>query len=197
MPSTAIKGSAAAALLVASATAFASATSQPPRYLTVPVLGLRVPLVGLKLEPFPDDLRATCSQIADDESYTGHVWIFGKARDAGSTYFILTGYFKRRTPDPERRPFETWENGSVFTIRNGKCGGDDAGDTFDVRDANADNDDNVPLPILRELARDLAVQTVRACGGADRLREEIKSQRIDFNHLPPELQEAFAPYFSR
>jgi hypothetical protein len=49
----------------------------------------------------------------------------------------------------------------------------------------------------RELGRDLAARTVRALGGPDRLRAEIKHQRIDFNSLPKELQEAFAPYFGK
>jgi hypothetical protein len=66
-----------------------------------------------------------------------------------------------------------------------------------VHDPNADNDSNVPDPILRELAGDLAARTVRAFGGPDRLRAEIKNQRIDFNSLPQELQEAFAPYFGK
>jgi hypothetical protein len=196
MPCTVISRLAAAALFAISATAAASSSSQPPRFLSVPVLGLRLPLDGLKLDKFPEDIRATCGQIADDEQYTGHVWIFGRAKDAASTYFILTGYFKRRSPDPERRLYELWENGSVFTVRGGKCGGDDADETFDVRDLNADNDGNVPIPILKALALDLAARTVKAFGGADRLRAEIRNQRIDFDRLSPELQEAFKPYFS-
>jgi hypothetical protein len=123
------------------------------------------------------------------------MWVFGSAKDAASTYYILSGYFKRRTKDPERRLYEVPDSGSVFTLRGGKCGGDDARETFDTRDPNAENTGNVPIPILRELARDLAVQTVRAFGGADQLRAEIKRQRIDFNQLSPELQEAFQPYF--
>jgi hypothetical protein len=53
----------------------------------------------------------------------------------------------------------------------------------------------VPDRVLKDLARDLAAQTVKAFGGPDRLRAEIKSQRIDFDALSPELQEAFKPYF--
>ena len=195
MSCTAISRLAAVAWFAISATAAASSSNQLPHFLLVPVLGLRLPLDGLKLDKFPEEIRATCSQIADDEQYTGHVWIFGRAKDAASTYFILTGYFKRRSADPERRLYELWENGSVFAVRGNKCGGDEAGDTFGTADPNAENDGNVPDPILRALARDLAVQTVRAVGGSDRLRAEIKSQRIDFNKLPPQLQEAFKPYF--
>lgn len=197
MPCTVINSLAAAVLLAISATAAASSSDKPPRSLTVPVLGLRLPLDRINVDKFPEDIRATCDQVADDESYTGQVWIFGRAKDASSTYYILTGIFKRRNPDPtgERRLYENWDNGLVFTVTGAKCGGDDAVETFEVHDPNAENDGNVPDPILRELARDLAARTVRAFGGADRLRAEIKSQRIDFNQLPSDLQEAFKPYF--
>jgi hypothetical protein len=186
------------ALFALSATAAASSSDQPPRFLSIPVLGLRLPLDRANLDKFPEDLRARCDQIADDGLYTGQVWVFGKANDASSTYFILTGIFKRRSPDPEgqRRLYENWENGFVLTVQGSKCGGDDAVETFEVRDPNADNDGNVPNAILRELSRDLAARTVRVFGGPDRLRTEIKNQRIDFNKLPPELQEAFKPYFA-
>jgi hypothetical protein len=50
--------------------------------------------------------------------------------------------------------------------------------------------------MLKALAFDFAARTVKAFGGADRLRAEIKAQRIDFNSLSPELQEAFRPYFA-
>jgi hypothetical protein len=196
MPYTVFSRLAVAVLFAVSANAAASSSNNPPRFLAVPVLGLRLPLDRLKLDKFPEDIRANCGQIADDEQYTGNVWVFGKAKDAAATYYILTGYFKRRSPDPERRLYELWDNGSVFTVSGGKCGGDDAVETFEVRDPNAENNGNVPIPILRELARDLATRTVRAFGGADQLRAEIKAQRIDFDRLSPELQEAFKPYFN-
>lgn len=197
MPCTVIRRLAAAALVAISATAAASSSDQPPRFLTVPVLGLRLPLDRLNVDKFPEDIRATCDQIADDELYTGQMWIFGRAKDSAATYFVLTGYFKRRSPDPqkERRLYENWDTGFVLTVQSGKCGGEDAVETYEVIDPNADNDGNVPNRILRELARDLATRTVRAFGGPDQLRVEIKRQRIDFNKLPLELQEAFAPYF--
>lgn len=195
MPCIPIKRLAAATLLAISATVAGSNSDLPPRFLTVPVLGLRVPIDRINLDAFPEDLRATCGQIDDNEVHTVRVWIFGRAEEAGATYYILTGYFKRRNPEHGQRLFEYWDNGSVFTVSNGKCGGDDADETFASHDPNADNDGNVPDRILRVLAFDLAAQTVRAVGGPERLRAEIKSQRIDYNRLPPELQEAFKPYF--
>jgi hypothetical protein len=158
-------------------------------------LGLRVPLDRLNVDRFPEDIRVKCRQISDDELYTGRVWIFGKAKDAASTYYVLTGFFKRRARNAERKVYELWENGSVFTVTGDKCGGDDAVETFNVRDPNAENHGNLPIPILKQLAVDLAAQTVKAFGGADKLRSEIKNQRIDFDALSPELQEAFKQYF--
>jgi hypothetical protein len=196
MSSTVTKTLVLAALFAISAAAAAASSNQPPRFLSVPALGLRLPFDLLNLEPFPEDLRATCDQIADDEQHTGRMWIFGRAKDAASTYFVLTGYFKRRSPHPERRLYQIWDDGAVFTILGAKCGGDPhASETFNARDPNAENNGNVPIPILRELARDLATQTVRAFGGPDQLRAAIITQRIDLDTLSPELQDAFRPYF--
>jgi hypothetical protein len=194
MPSIAISRIIAAALLAASTAASAAGGNKPPRVLAVPVLGLRLPLERLNLEVFPDGLRANCGQI-EDEFRTSRVWIFGRARDAAKTYYVLTGYTKRLKPEPDQHRYEYWPDGVVFTVQGDKCGGDGAQETFDRPDPNADNDGNVPPRILKVLARDLASNTVKAFGGPDKLRAEIKSQRIDFNQLPEDLQEAFKPYF--
>ena len=53
----------------------------------------------------------------------------------------------------------------------------------------------MPDRVLKALAADLAARTVKAFGDPDRLRAELKAQRVDFNALPSELQEAFKPYF--
>lgn len=187
---------AAAALLAISITAAAAGSDKPPRFLTVPVLGLRVPLDRIELEPFPEELRAMCGQIEDNEVHTSRVWIFGRANDAAVTYYVLTGYFMRRNPDSNRRLYELWDNGAVFTVGGGKCGGDDAAETFDGHDPNAELHGNVPDRILTVLALDLAAQTVKAFGGPDKLRAAIIAQRIDYDTLSPELQRAFKPYFS-
>jgi hypothetical protein len=194
MPSTVISRIAASALFAISATTAAAVSDKPPRFLTVPVLGLRLPLDRINVEPFPEDLRIRCWQLEDDIA-TSRVWIFGRARDATRTYYVLTGYSKRLHKEPDQKLYEYWENGAVYTVTDSKCGGDDAEETFEVHDVNADNDGNVPIPMLKVLALDLAARTVKAFGGADQLRAQIKAQRIDFNKLSPELQEAFKPYF--
>jgi hypothetical protein len=195
MPSTAISRIATAVLFVVSTTAAATGSDTPPRFLTVPVLGLRLPIEGINLEPLPEDLRVKCGQLYDKDLYTSRVWIFGQARNAAATYYVLAGYSKRLNKEPGRKLYEFWDSGAVYTLTGIKCGGDDAGETFDVRDPNADNDGNVPIPILKALALDLAAHTVKAFGGADQLRAEIKTQHIDLNRLSPELQDAFKPYF--
>jgi hypothetical protein len=86
----------------------------------------------------------------------------------------------------ERRLYELWD-GSAFTIRGGKCGGDDARESFDVVDLNADDDGNMPTQILRELARNGGTSS-SGVRRPDRLRAEIKNQRIDFDALSPERQ---------
>jgi hypothetical protein len=195
MPSTVINRIVAAILCAGSATAGAAMSDTPPRFLTVPVLGLRLPIAHTTVEPFPEALRVRCWQLEDDIA-TSRVWVFGHAKDAERTYYVLTGYFKRFHPLPDQKRYEFWDNGGVFTVTSAKCGGDDAEETFDVHDPRAPDDGNVPIPMLKALAIDLAERTVKAFGGADRLRAEIKRQRIEFKRLSPELQDAFKPYFA-
>jgi hypothetical protein len=194
MPSIVIRRIVAAIFFTIGTTASATGSDKPPRFLTVPVLGLRLPLPRLNVETFPEELRVMCGQV-EDEYRTSSLWIFGRAKDAAKTYYLLTGYSTRRNPEPGRRLYEYWGDGVVFAVQGDKCGGDGAEETFDARDPDAENDGNVPIPILKVLAVDLAARTVKAFGGADRLRAEIRNQRIDFNKLSPELQEAFKPYF--
>jgi hypothetical protein len=80
----------------------------------------------------------------------------------------------------------------LISVTDNKCEGDPADESFDARDFN-----DIPQPIFQKRARDLAARLVRAVGGPDRLRAEIKNQRIDFDQLSPELQEGFAPHFGK
>jgi hypothetical protein len=154
-----------------------------------------LPLDRINVEPFPDDIRVKCPQLYDEGRYTAYMWIFGRAKDAASSYYVLAGYYKRSNPGPNRRKYEFSGHGTVFTVTGDKCGGDGADETFESHDPNADNDGNVPDRVLKVLAVDLAARTVKAFGGPDKLRAAIKNQRIDFDALSPELQETFKPYF--
>jgi hypothetical protein len=195
MPFTATRLIAAFLFAISTTAAAAPDSDKPPRFLTVPILGLRLPIEHSNLEPFPEDLRIKCPQLYDQEEYTSRVWIVGRASDAAKTYYVLTGYFKRLHPIPERKLYEFWDNGAVYTVTDSKCGGDDARETFDVHDEDAEHTGNVPIPMLKALALDLAARTVKAFGGPEKLRAAIIAQRIDFNSLPPEFQQAFAAYF--
>jgi hypothetical protein len=193
MPSTVTKSLLAALLFaVVGSRAGASPSNHPPRFLQEPVLGLRLEVPGLKLDPLSEDVRALCGQVADDETWTGRVWIVAQAKDGATTYYVLAGYFKRRHPEPGQSLYDTDSQGGFYTLTGTKCGGDPAREVFDVRDFKA-----TPQPVLQQLAHDLAARLVQAFGGPDQLRVEIKNQRIDFDQLSPELQEAFAPYFSQ
>lgn len=196
MPSTAIKRIATTALLaISTAASAATGSDKPPQFLTVPVLGLRVPLEQINVEQLPEHIRENCPQLYDEQRYTAHMWIFGRAKHAASSYYILAGYYKRSSPGPGRQKYEFVEQGTVFSVTGDKCGGDGADETFGSHDPNADANGNVPDRVLKMLAVDLAARTVKAFGGRDRLVVELKAQRVDFEALPPELQEAFRPYF--
>jgi hypothetical protein len=193
MPSIVTKGLLAALLsAVIGSQAGAAPRNHPPRFLQEPVLGLRLEVSGLRLDPLPEDVRAMCGQVADDETWSGRVWIVAQVKDAATAYYILAGYFKRKHPEPGQSLYDTESQGGFYTITGTKCGGDPAREVFDVRDFKA-----TPQPVLRQLALDLAARLAKAFGGREQLRAEIKNQRIDFEQLSPELQEAFAPYFNR
>lgn len=187
MPSTVIK-SLFLAVAVFSSSAGAQESNYPPQFVQEPVTGLRLTVASIKLDPMPEALRAMCDQIADNQTWTGRQWIFAMAEYPSATYYLLNGYAKRRNPKHgERLYFQT--DGGVYKISDGKCAGDQARETFDVRDPK-----QIPREVLQQLARDLAMRLGRAVGGADRLRLEITNQHIDFHMLSPEMQEAFKPH---
>ncbi|WP_156398128.1 hypothetical protein [Duganella sp. Root336D2] len=191
MLSITIKGLCAAALLaVLCASASAQESKHPPQSLRDPILGLRLPSAGLKLDPVPEDIRALCAQMADSETWTTRQWIFGVAKNSTDTYYLVNGYSKRRNPKPGERPYLQHKDGGVYKVSGTECTGDPARETFVVRDPR-----QIPREVLQELAQDLVTRLARAAGGEQRLRAEIKKQRIDLHQLSPEMQEAFKPYF--
>lgn len=175
------------ATLVAIISAAATAGDKPPRYVIEPALGLRLD-ADVKLEPLPNEVSALCSR--DSENWIHHERIFARAHDAAATYYVVSGYSKRRNPEPGQSLFEPIVRGGLYVVTGNNCVDDPADESFEVRDF-----DRTPLPILQQLARDLAARLVRTVGGPDKLRAEIRNQRIDFDRLSPELQEAFKPYF--
>lgn len=194
MSFTVIKRLCAAFLFAAVGTsAFATESNRPPSFVQDPVLGLRLPVAQLKLDPVADDIRALCTQMADNVTWSGRQWIFGVARSGGTTYYLTNGYFKRLHPQRGQRQYYWPDNtgGGVYQVADGKCEGDPARETFDVRDPK-----QIPYEVLQQLAIDLKARLESATGGSDRLGTELKKQRIDLRKLSPELQEAFKPYIS-
>jgi hypothetical protein len=186
MSSTATKRAILAALLTL-ASAVATASDRPPGYVIEPALGLRLD-AGIKLDPLPDEVSVLCSR--DTENWISHEWIFARANDAATSYYVVSGYSKRRNRESGQSLYEPIVRGGLYVVTGNTCVDDPADESFEARDFN-----QTPLPILQHLARDLAARLVRAVGGPDRLRKEIKDQRIDFDRLSPELQDAFKPYF--
>jgi len=175
--------------------ALVSCTSQakevPPRALQEPVLGLRLPTAKLRLNVLPDDVRNKCAVLADNERLKGHLWVYATAKDAASIYYVAGGYYERPNPEPGQPKYQLDTTGAVFQILGESCIGYGGGkEVFDARYF-----EETPQPILQKLAIDLAVQLARTLGGPDRLRNELRNQRIDFDQLSPELQKAFKPYF--
>lgn len=175
---------------VLSASAAAQEVERPPQFVHDPVLGLRLPAARLRLDPVPENIRALCEQMADNATWTARQWIFGVAKYPATTYYLVNGYSKRRNAEAGERLYIQFSEGGLYKISRGQCDGDSARETFDVRDPK-----QIQREVLLKLARDLATRLARQTGGADRLRTEIENQRIDFQQLSPELQEAFRPYF--
>jgi hypothetical protein len=186
MPSIATRRAIFAALAM-TASAAAWAGNKPPRYVIEPALGLRLD-AGARLEALPSDVTNMCSRDAD--IWISHERIFARAQDAATTYYVVSGYAKRRNPEPDQSLYEPIVRGGLYAVTGNKCVDEPADESFEARDFSL-----TPLPILQQLARDLAARLVRAIGGPDKLRAEIRNQRIDFDRLSPELQEAFKPYF--
>lgn len=177
--------------ILAFASAVTTAKDAPPRILQEPVLGLRLEAANVKLDSLPEDVRALCLQTADNERRKGRLWVFARAVDAAATFYVVAGYFQRLHPGPGEPQYEMEDRGGVLTIAGNKCSADGpARDVFEAQDFN-----ETPQPVLQQLANDLAARLARAFGGPDRLRAELRNQRIDRDRLSPELQEAFKPYF--
>lgn len=170
-----------------------AAKDTPPRVLQEPILGLRMNVANVKLDRLPENIQAMCEQIANDDKWKGYLWVFARANDAsGATYYVVSGYFKRTHPAPAEALYDLDDRGAVYTVTGNTCSGDGpAREVFEVRDFK-----QTPQPVLQRLSEDLVARLVRAFGGADRLRTELRNQRIDPEQLSPELQAAFKPYFT-
>ena len=190
MPYTAMQRIVGVALLAcctAIAAAAPTAGRKPPRHIIDPVAGLRVPATA-DLAAAPATLLTRCNRTPADNTSTAHLWIFAHASNAGTDYYVLSGYAELRQKPTQAPRFAAIERGGLYVIANGKCVSDPADEYF------ATPDDDVPLSILQMLARDATRRLIRAFGDADKLRAEFQRQRIDVEALPPVVQAEFRPY---
>lgn len=183
-----------AAALVAFISPTVLAAEPGPRTLNEPVLGLRYETARVKFDSLPAHALVNCETMQDNE-YTDGVWfIYAQATDSsGRTYYISGGYDIRKDA-PKHLKYETGGLGAVFFTDRGTCTYIDmARQVFDDRMF----DEELPESILKLLADDFAKRLVKAFGGADKLRTELRNQHVDKEALPPELLAALKPYFAK
>lgn len=165
-----------------------------PRILSEPVLGLRYEAARVKFESLPAHALANCESIQDNE-WRQSVWfIFAKTTDTlGRTYYVTGGYDIRKDA-PNHLKYETGDFGAVYFTDRGTCTYIDmARAVFDDRLFN----EELPEHVLKSLAADMAQRFVKAFGGSERFRAELRNQHIDKDALPPELLAALKPYFTQ
>lgn len=181
-----------AAALAGCASCSVLAAAPGPLVLTEPVLGLRYETSRVKFDPLPAHALTNCETMRDNEYGKGVWFINAQATDSsGRTYYVSGGY-DIRTETPGR--YETAGLGAVFFTDRGSCTYIDiARAVFDDRIFN----DELPEAVLRLLAADVAKRLVKAFGGAEKLKTELRNQHIDKDALPPELLETLKPYFDK
>lgn len=182
-----------AALSFAAACHVAAATGHPPLTLRDPVFGLRIELSKASLDALPNDVLSRCPELANDQE-SMRLWVYGATVDAGRRYFVVGGYYIRLAAQPRGGAnYSLDTRGVVFYVQGDKCtliG--PARETFDARFF-----EEIPQPVLQQLATDLAQRLTRAFGGATRLRLQFERQKLLATKLPVELQEAFAPIVNK
>lgn len=180
------------AALVLSISCSALAAGPGPKVLTEPVLGLRYETSRVKFDPLPAHALANCESMRDNEYGKGVWFIYAHATDSSGRSYYVSGGYEFRTNAPTR--YETGGFGVVFFTDRGSCTYIDmARSVFDDRLF----DDELPESVLKLLADDVAKRLVKAFGGAEKLRMELRNQHVDKDALPPELLAALKPYFAK
>ncbi len=168
------------------------AQERPPSILQEPIFGLRFKLAEAKLDPLPDDIRSTCNELADNENWRGHLWIYATASDMGGTYYVVGGYYERPHPDGTKSRYYIDTSGAAFKIAGTKCTAYGGGrEVFDARYF-----EEIPQPVFVELAKDLVTRLTRALGGPGRLRTELRKRGVNAEQLPQELKDEFKTYLA-
>jgi len=164
-----------------------------PKLLQEPVLGLRYDSTNVRFDRLPGEVETLCRAVSSNENVIGHSWVYAKAQDAARMYYVIGGYFEDLHPEPGYPRYQRDELGVVVYVQGTECKSiDSARAVFDSRDFQ-----EISQPVLRQLADDLAAHLVRAFGGKNQLRGELRNQHVDQEQLPQELREAFGPYFGK
>lgn len=183
----------AGALFFAILSGTAPAKELPPKALHDPVLGLKYPIASIKFDTVPVEIFAKCPTMADNENERSKMWVYAKADINGRIFYLIGGYgIRARIEAPEYRRYILYDYGASLIIEpDDDCNIlGEAREMFDFR-----KDEETPEVAMQKLADDLAIRYVRAFGGAQRFGAELKKQRVSFDKLPPELQQALKPYF--
>jgi len=169
-----------------------NAAPTKPLVLQEPVLGLRYEISKNRFDTLPKSDLANCETFQDDADSSATWYVYGRFKDAtGRTYYVSGGYETHHNPTRDEDRYETTNLGAVFFIEANKCVYlDEARQTFESRIFN----DEMPQHVLQGIAVDVVNRLQRAFGSADRLRIELRNQRIDLQNLPTELRQAFKPY---
>jgi hypothetical protein len=163
----------------------------PPRVLQEPVFGLKYEVAKAGFDVLPAEVPPKCKEYAGTRQWgVGQLYVFASVQDAGQTYYVVGGYWERRTPKASESRYELDKYGGVIVVNGEHCIGlGRAREVFDARYFK-----EIPQPVLQQLADDLAGRLVRAYGSASQLRQAFEGQHIKQARLPAELQTAFKTY---
>ena len=194
MYSIALKRSVAGTLMVLASYACDAAATKP-RFFQDPVLGLRYDLAKHRFDNIPASDLVNCENYQDTSTHSATRYIYGKVKDpSGRTYYVSGGYDIFHDPANNETRYETTNFGAVFYIDANNCVYiDEARQTFE----NGIFNDETPQHVIQALALDVAARLQRAFGGAERLKVELRNQRIDLESLPTELKQAFKGFSTR
>ncbi len=166
----------------------ASAADEAPKTLRVPVVGLRYDVAAAGFDRLPETVLTLCPALAPDDNMRGVFWVYASAQQDTRTYYVIGGYGIRAQPEPPEFPrYEPLDLGTVVEIDGKECmifG--EAREVFEARYF-----DEIPQPLLQQLASNLAIRVMQAVGGKMRFKKMMNDQRINPTNISPEISKAF------
>ncbi|MDP3671414.1 MAG: hypothetical protein Q8R69_17205 [Telluria sp.] len=175
----------AVAVALLAAASCAALAEDAPRTLQDPVLGLRYQIATVQFDALPGEVLSTCPVLVN-EQWDRRLWVYASLRDSERTYYVVGGYYIRRFRSGDFRQFEPDPKGVVFQVEGTQC--TLIGPAREVFDAQPEE---IALPVLEQLATDLFARYMRAFGGPDQFRAELRRQHVEPKRLSTVLREAF------